>query len=158
MPYASLESVIEQSKDRIPDFARNHGRVSAGDILRLTGVSRNTPKAAVEFESTRRPRLPHAPQRRPHDLVYLTVDDKTRVFCCPWRSDPPSAPPTGTLRARYFLLPNNVLSPAPKVFGGTSYRRECSLSLSGHLEFCRVQAAVPANAGVTICDAGWDRC
>lgn len=29
---------------RILDFARDHGRVSAGDMLRLTGASRNTLK------------------------------------------------------------------------------------------------------------------
>jgi Fic family protein len=67
VPYASLESVIEQSKEsyylaakierekivvaqlpelsvRILDFAREHGRVSTGDIVRTAGASRNTLK------------------------------------------------------------------------------------------------------------------
>lgn len=29
---------------QIVEFAREHGRVSMGDIIRLTGASRNTPK------------------------------------------------------------------------------------------------------------------
>jgi Fic family protein len=44
VPYASLESVIEQSKERYYLFAREHGRVSSGDMVRLAGASRNTLK------------------------------------------------------------------------------------------------------------------
>lgn len=41
--YSSLESVIELSL-QIVEFAREHGRITIGDAIKLTGISRNTLK------------------------------------------------------------------------------------------------------------------